>query len=109
MKEDILYRVAIHTTGKFLSSFAFESDKDADAWIETELPKLKAEYGNVIVECRNKLDGLRVGDKCQVSGEGNDIFTIVDKKMYSNNRPGFILDSGWSEEVVKCYKVGKFS
>ena len=102
--KDIRYRVAIYISGNFNSSFSFKNDKDADAWMKTELPKLKTEYGNLKIH-RYKLDGLRVGDKCHVCGEGSDMFTIVDKKMYSANRPGFVLDSGWSEEVVKCYKV----
>ena len=67
--------------------------------------EITEEYGIVTLRYRDELDGLHVGDKCHVSGEGDDVFTIIGMKMYSPDRPGFILDSGCCEEVVKCSRV----
>ncbi|NCU32448.1 MAG: hypothetical protein EOM23_05855 [Candidatus Moranbacteria bacterium] len=86
-----------------MSSFAFETEADVKAWEKKELPELVNSYGPLHIK-KFKLDGLKIGDKCRVAGEGTDVFTIIGQKMFSPNRPGFLLDSGWYEEVVKCYK-----
>ncbi len=101
----VAYFVAIRTSGNLHSAYAFADEAAADNWIRDTLPQLQAQYGAVDIACRYPLDGLRVGDRCKVSGEGGDVFTIVGRKMYSPDRPGFMLDSGWCEEVVKCRRA----
>ena len=39
-------------------------------------------------------DGLKIGDKCHVNGEGDDVFRIVGAKMCSPDRPGLYLIPG---------------
>jgi hypothetical protein len=95
---------AITVSGALGSHFVFTSDEEKTHWIENELPKLKAEYGNVDISFEWDLPGFEIGDTCRVWGEGDEEFVIEDLKCYSPYRYGFLLDSGWYEEVAKCYK-----
>lgn len=98
----IRFTKMIRTSGGLQASFVFENQKEVQRWIKEDLPKLEAEYNKLSLEVSD-LPGLRVGDKCKVWGEGNDVFVIEDIKIYSKDRYGFGLDSGWWEEVAKCY------
>lgn len=93
----------IRTRGDLLASYVFKDEKSKDKWLTDTFHALKSEYKNLtyIIE---DLDGLEVGDECKVFGEGTDIFKILGVKKYSENRYGFLLDSGCWEEVSKCYK-----
>lgn len=88
--------------GNLLSSFVFDNEDSRAEWIINELPKLEKEHGALKLY-RFDLPGLEVGDKCHVSGEGDDVFIIEELICYSPDRYGFVLDSGYSEEVAKCY------
>lgn len=96
------FNVKLTVNGNLLSHFVFETDKDADSWMETDFQKLCSKYGKLQVN-REKLPGLKVGDKCNVWGEGIDIFCITGIRQYSPHRFGFILDNGVCEEVAKCH------
>jgi len=95
---------AITVSGNLGSHFVFTCDEEKNHWVKNELPKLKAEYGNVNISNERDLPGFEIGDTCRVWGEGNEEFVIEDLKCYSPYRYGFLLDSGWYEEVAKCYK-----
>jgi len=103
MKEKIFIKRII-TRGSLSSTFVFENDQEVERWLAEDLPELEEEYGQVSLTFGD-LPGLRVGDKCQVLGEGLDVFTIKKLIKYSKDRYGFILDTGWAEEVGKCYSV----
>jgi hypothetical protein len=45
-----------------------------------------------------------VGERCRVIGDGADEYVIESLVAYNANRYGFVLDSGWVEEVAKCYE-----
>lgn len=100
----MVFKKCVRVRGGLGSSFVFESSEDVNNWIETELPELEDKYGKLEYTISD-LDGLSEGDECHVVGEGSDVFIIEGVFKYSNNRWGFALDSGWSEEVAKCYKV----
>lgn len=100
-----IYRVGIQVGGNFCSSYAFEDEDAADQWIENTLPKLIQEHGIVVIKARLPLEGLQVGDFCHVLGQGTEIFQIVKSVEFGPDRPGFILDGGWSEEVINCSRV----
>ena len=104
-KKGKVYNTAVSITGNLVSTYCFESEKDADHWVSEELTKLRKKYGNLSYNLR-PLDSLEVGDACRVSGEGYDEFVILGVKEPSPNRPIFVLDSGWVESVYKCHKIG---
>ena len=96
------YRICVD--GGLISTYVFENKESVDAWYKTHLVELEKENGTL--KCRlYDLDGLKVGDECYVMGEGNETFIIEKLFNYSKNRWGFQLNSGWCEEVAKCYKV----
>jgi hypothetical protein len=96
------FKVCIRVKGDLQSAYVFENDKAAKDWVKFKLPKLEREYGKLKV-IKEDLPGLKVGDKCNVYGEAYDVFTITDLITYSEDRYGFVLDSGYAEEVAKCH------
>lgn len=97
-----IFTIGISVRGGLGSSYVFESQEAADEWLETEFPLLEKEYGKLeYYTC--DLPGLKIGDQCNVYGDGTDVYLIEGLKQYSPNRWGFILDSGFSEEVYKCH------
>lgn len=100
--ESLIFTNRIRTRGALGSNFVFKNLESANEWIKKELPLLREQYGEIEFELSD-LPGLKIGDTCQVCGEGGEEFKIVGIKKYSPNRYGFLLDSGWYEEVAKCY------
>lgn len=101
-QQDPIFTVVAHTHGGLVSSYVFESNEQLEAWKNSTFPKLEKEYGKLSLNV-DTLPGFKVGDTCHVYGEGNDTFVITALIKYSENRYGFVLDSGFSEEVAKCY------
>ncbi len=100
------FTIKVTTSGNLISSYVFQNEKSFQKWKEKTFPKLEQKYGKLmLIVC--ELPGLVVGDHCHVIGEGSDIFKIIKLFRYSPNRYGFALDSGWNEEVAKCYAVEK--
>ena len=97
-----IFTVGISVTGGLGSSYVFETNEEADKWLETEFPSLEKEYGRLKYYVCD-LPGLKIGDRCNVYGDGTDAYVIEGLKQYSPNRWGFILDSGFSEEIYKCH------
>jgi hypothetical protein len=97
------FRYEVRVFGNLISSFVFTSRESMEDWLTTEFPRLESEYGKLSYERKN-LPGLRVGDQCNVYGEGHEIFEIVGIHESSDNRYSFQLDNGVSEEVGKCHK-----
>jgi hypothetical protein len=93
----------IRVTGSLYSKYVFESKEDALTWIETKFPQLQKQYPDISHEL-SELDGLKLGDECMVYGEGSSVFTILNVIPWNADRYGFLLDSGWVEEVSQCYK-----
>jgi len=81
----------------------FQNDEEFADWKERVLPKLEAEHGALTLSVQ-PLDNLKMGDEVRVIGEGTDLFIIETLKCYGDYRYSFGLDSGWREEVAKCYK-----
>lgn len=100
-----IFTLGLTVKGDFHASYCFESMKDRETWIIEEMPKLSEKYKNLEVDSYS-LPGLKVGENCRVSGEGSDVFRIEGIVEYSPHRYGFILDSGDTEAVNKCYKTG---
>jgi len=98
-----IYRTVVHVSGDIVASYVFGRAIDARSWIDNVLVRMQKE--NTLTYTIADLDGLTVGDKCQVTGEGSDVFTIEGLIRYSDNRYGFLLDSGDAEEMYKCYSV----
>ena len=99
----LVFRHAASVAGMLYSSFVFKTVKEFERWREKDLPRLEEQYGPL--KLRDwELPGLKVGDECVVVGEGTDVFVIEEVVYYSPNRYGFALNSGWREEVNKCYK-----
>ena len=94
----------VRVEGNLGSNFVFSGDKEVEDWKKYELPKLELQYGPLTISVSD-LPGLGIGDTCYVWGEGDREFTIKNLIRYSPNRYGFVLDSGWSEEVAKCYTL----
>ena len=102
--QNLRFNTKISVSGDLHSSFVFQSPETAQDWINQDFPKLQESYPNIIYQL-NFIDELKVGDKCYVYGEGDKVFVIDEIIRYSEHRYGFNLDSGWSEEVAKCYST----
>jgi hypothetical protein len=98
-----IFKIVARTRGQLGSSFVFENKAELEKWKKESLPKMEKEYGKLELNVA-ELPGLKVGDTCHVCGEGDDTFVIKSLIKYSENRYGFVLDSGCSEEVAKCYR-----
>jgi len=96
------FKILVRTSGSLLSRYVFENQEQKDDWIKNKVPELEKIYGKLELQ-ESELPGFKIGDRCCVNGEGLDVFTILDVKEYSENRYGFLLDSGWWEEVANCY------
>lgn len=99
-----VFNLCISTQGGLHSSFVFEDNAEQAKWLLEELPKLQKQYGELKLS-RGHLPGLKVGDKCEVWGEGSDVFTIRKLIKRGEYQYSFLLDAGWTEDVAKCYEV----
>lgn len=101
-----VFHKAISVAGGYNTTFVFQNAEEIEKFKATTLEQLQAKYGELAVGKPRKLDGLKVGDKCHVAGEGQDVFTITGVCFWEDYRWGFTLDSGFCESVYKCRKVG---
>ena len=97
------FSISLSTSGDLYSSFVFSDNSELGSWLAEELPILKSKY-NITYKVE-KLDVLKIGDKCHVTGDGLDVYTIKKVIKFSPYRYGFVLNTGFVEEVAKCYKV----
>jgi len=103
MIDDYKFNIAIEITGDILVTYVFTSEYGAQGWLNSKVYKdLCNKY--TIKYNMYWLDGLVLGDKCQVLGEGCTVYEILGFIKYADNRYGVLLDSGEYEEVHKCYK-----
>lgn len=99
----MIFTTCIRVKGDLQSSFVFENDDEANVWIELDFKiNLKKKY-EFLTYKKDRLPGFKIGDKCNVFGEGTDAFTIIGIVEYSDHRFGFKLDNGLTEEVAKCH------
>lgn len=99
-----IFRWNVSVKGNLVSNYVFENLMDIDDWLNNELPKLEKKYGILTYNIR-ALAGLRIGDECHVSGDGDEVYVIEGQVKYSPNRYGFMMNSGITEEVYKCGRV----
>lgn len=85
-------------------SYSFHDMEEVSKWVESDLPEIKLKW-NALTYKVFKLDGLKLGGKCHVRGDGNEVYEIVDVEERSKDRPCFALDSGFVEEVAKCQSI----
>ncbi len=97
-----MFSYEIQVKGNLWSSFVFTDKQSAENWLTDEFPKLKSQYGTLSYTI-NDLPGLKIGDQCNVLGDGYQVYTIIGVVKYSENRYGFLLDGWCSEEVGKCH------
>lgn len=100
--KDLVFTAMVRVTGKLLASYVFEDKVKARKWIDEQGPVLEDKYGYLkfIIE---SLPGLQVGDKCNVYGDADEVFTITGLKRWEDYRWGFVLDNCQVEEVAKCH------
>lgn len=48
---------------------------------------------------------INIDDYILVTGEGNQVFKVV--KLVHTPYKGVVLDTGWCEELKKCWKIPK--
>jgi hypothetical protein len=101
---DKVFTKRVTVSGSFNSHFVFETADDVRQWLATDFIELNETYDDLTFKVTD-LDGLKIGDKCHVIGDGNEEYTIIGIQKYSLNRYAFLLDSGFMEEVAKCYSV----
>jgi hypothetical protein len=102
-KETIKFYKKVNVRGDFNASYVFQDHFKMGRWFDTGFKQLEKRYGELQYTISD-LDGLKIGDRCKVCGEGDNEFEIVDLIKYEEDRYGFVLDVGWTEEVAKCYK-----
>ncbi len=98
------FKYCITVRDNLWCSYHFTSLEECSNWINTEYPKLIEKHSKLTLDIR-KLDGLKIGDNVHVVGDSDEEYIIKELVKYSDNRYGFLLDSGCTEEVGKCYKV----
>lgn len=98
-----VFTLCITVSGSYWGSFVFEDNEEQSKWMLEELPKLRKKYNGDIKLRRSYLPGLKVGDKCNVWGEGDQVFTIRNVVKINDYRYSFLLDSGCTEEVARCH------
>ena len=100
--KDPVFTAMVRVTGKLSSSYVFEDKGKARKWVDAQGRAMENKYGylNFIIE---SLPGLKVGDKCNVYGDADKVFTITGLKRFDDHRWGFILDKCQVEEVAKCH------
>jgi len=103
LKMSKVFTKCIKTRGDLYASFVFEDQKAVDKWVGNELTELDKKYKNLEVQMYD-LPGLKVGDQCNVYGEGDEVFTIVGLRESTRHAHSFLLDSGCYEEVAKCHR-----
>lgn len=90
-------------SNRFSASFVFTGQEQKNEWLRAGFESLQEKYGPLEYD-EEALPGLMIGDKCRVLGDGSDVYTIEGLTKYEEHRYGFILDSGFVEEVAKCYE-----
>lgn len=96
------FSTSIQVRGQLFCSFCFTNENEIKNWLRDQLPSLEKKYGKLTLLIK-PFHSLKTGDTCYVNGEGNDEFKIIDVVKNSENRYSFVLDTGWTEEVNKCY------
>lgn len=99
----ITFRWRVTVKGDLQSNYVFQDLDELADWLKHDIPLLEEKYGELTYTITT-LPELKIGDECFVMGEGYDKFKIMELTRYSPHRYGFILDSGFIEEVAKCYK-----
>lgn len=99
-----IFRWKVTVKGDLQSNFVFHDLNELGDWLKHDIPLLEEEYGDLTYTITT-LPELKIGDECYVMGDGDDKYKIIELIRYSPNRYGFILDSGFAEEVAKCYKT----
>lgn len=102
-----VFTKSLKVKGNLYSSFCFENENERSNFIKNEIPKLEKTHGKLEL-FKEDLEGLKIGDKCHVWGDGDEEYIIEGIKKYSDHRYGFALSSGFFEEIVKCYKVSEY-
>lgn len=102
VKKDPIFKIGISVRQELQASFCFETQEQVNQWLKTDFLELQQKYGPLTYSQFN-LPGFKVGDTCYVYGDGDDTYKILKVITYSPHRFGFVLDSGCSEEVVKCH------
>jgi hypothetical protein len=97
-----IFKSKVRVQGGLLSSYVFENEDAANAWLAKDFVDLQAKYGPLSAAL-SSLPGLKIGDACRVIGDGEEEYVIEGLVAYNANRFGFVLDSGFVEEVAKCY------
>ena len=105
MFNELIFRYVGRVSGKLCNNYVFTSKSSFMRWKRTSFNDLKEAYGESLVVHGSKLDPLKIGDECHVYGDGSEIYKIVGIKQNGPNRYSFALDSGFYEEVAKCYSV----
>lgn len=100
----MIFKYSAFVSGNYSCLYVFENSQQLDSWTNSEFKKLKNQYGNLLLRVE-VLDQLKIGDKCHVNGDGNEIYQILDITKFDEYQYGFILDTGFVENVAKCFKV----
>jgi hypothetical protein len=101
-----VFTKALSVSGDLWATFVFTSKRELDSFKKHELQELSKKYKITRVSIY-KLDKLKIGDTCMVLGEGVEKFKIEALKQYAKYNYAFVLDSGWTEPVHKCYKLAR--
>lgn len=105
MRHDVeqpVFTAIVKVHGSLLANFVFRDKAEALDWIKLNGPILEDKYGALSFHVGD-LPGLKVGDKCNVWGEANEVFTITGIKRWEDHRWGFLIDGSFFEEVAKCH------
>ena len=93
----------VSISNTYFSRFVFEDEISLQKWLNKDFKELKKQYPKIEYSISD-LPNLKVGESCNVHGDGDEVYKILKLIKYSENRYGFSLDSGFSEEVAKCHR-----
>ena len=97
------FNYGINTKGRFMCSYVFSDEQEIEVFKKTTLVELERTYGKLKLDLY-LLPGLKIGDYCNVNGEGTDEFKIECIRKLEDFRYSFGLDNGCWESVHKCHR-----
>lgn len=90
-------------TNRMESHLAFQNESELDMWLKNDLKNITKGMNNVSLTIM-ALDGLKVGDECQIYGEGSDRFTVNKMIQYDKGVYVLVMNTGEHKSVLNCFK-----
>jgi hypothetical protein len=100
----IMFTHRLKVSGSYNANLVFKSKAQLDYYLEHEIHALEYDYPGIRYDVF-EMKPLKVGDECYVLNDDDNIYEIQGLACIEPFRYGYILSSGFIEDVAKCYPV----